>query len=181
MGDKKENGLGGADLGSYDGVDIFGLDEFGAPVGIGPLVGAAIGVGAGTLTAIGVRNLTTAGAHSELIGMGVGIGAGAIMIAMGENTRHAGWVAVASAALNNGLRAIEQYFASQPGSPATHGMGITQIERRRAPLGMTQIESRRRPGGLGAAHHGAQLYGPPRINKSAGHWGASPSLMVPQA
>lgn len=174
MGDNaKDNGLGGADLGSYDEVSMFGLDEFGAPVGIGPLYGAVIGVGAGTLTAIGVRSLTSYGAHSELIGLGVGVAAGAIMVAASESTRHAGWVAMAAAALNNGLRAVEQYF--RQGSV----MGFTQIESRRAPLGLTQIESRRRPGGL--AGGGAQLYAPPKINRGAGHWGASPSLMVPSA
>lgn len=176
-GDLGDLGRGGYD----DGVDLFGLDEFGAPVGLAPLYGAMIGTGAGTLTAIGVRSMKPEwGDKSELIGLAAGVLTGGIMLAF-PGTRHAGWVAMASAGLNNGLRAVEQYYKAT-GYPVAagvtpHPLGEMRVERRQA-LGYPQVE--RIPGGLGRSRLPG-LVGPGKFNQGAGHWGQSPMLMVPRS
>lgn len=182
----KENDLGG-DLGkSYDDVDIFGLDEFG-DVGQGqwgPLYGAMIGTGVGTLTAIGVRSFKGGpggwGQYSEAIGLLAGVVAGGAML-LYQPTRHAGWVAMASAALNNGLRAVEQYMKQ---GTSEHPLGYAQVQttRRVGPnaLGMADIQNLGRPRRLAGPQ--ASLMGPqasllgPSFGKQAAHYGASSIL-----
>jgi hypothetical protein len=190
----KDSGDLGGDLGrrsEFDDVDLFGLDEFGAPVGLAPLYGAMIGTGAGTLAAIGVRSMKPEwGGKSELIGLAAGVLAGGLMVAF-PGTRHAGWVAMASAGLNNGLRAVEQYYRSTGYGPFVapavfnpanaHPLGEQRIERRQG-LGFPQIENRNQLMGLGRSRlPGASLVGPGKFNQGAGHWGTSPMLMVPRS
>jgi len=97
-----KNGLGA--------VDAFGLDQFGQPVGLNPVWGAALGSGLGTIGAIATRRYAPKYAkHSELVGFGLGAGASAAMLAF-EGTRAAGWTGLASAFMNNGLRSLEIMF-----------------------------------------------------------------------
>jgi hypothetical protein len=114
-----------AELGAYDielmeadnKVDLFGLDEFGVPVGMNQLWGAVISGGLGTGTSIAVRALAkdaVAGAfdwkkYSEGIGFGVAAGASGLMMAF-PGTRSAGWAGLAVAFMTNGLRQLEKMF-----------------------------------------------------------------------
>ncbi len=142
----EDTALGDSNLGrGYDDVNIFGVDEFGDPAGLGALYGAMIGAGAGTVAAIGYRSFKGNDSFkSELVGLAVGVLAGAAMVAM-PKTRHAGWTAMASAVLSNGLRAAEAHFKGLTSTP-TAGMRIEHLRG-------AQIEP------LNGA--GAQLLGPP--------------------
>lgn len=184
MGSTKENDLGGlGDFGAYDDVDIFGLDSFGDPTGMAALYGAMIGTGVGTLTAIGIRSLKPDWKQwSELVGLAGGVLVGGGLM-VSSKTRHAGWVAIASSALNNGLRAIEQYFRPAPfnmkgfgeqrvqrvGAFAGGGMGIQQVQQvNGGGLGQPQL--------MQGTRKMASLMGR-QFNKAASHWGTSPVLM----
>jgi hypothetical protein len=91
-------------------VDMFGLDEFGQPVG-DALWGAVIGAGIGTGIAIMTRAMTkpTSTIHqfSELTGLLAGGAAGGVMMAF-PATRRMGVAAIATAFVSNGLRQLEQ-------------------------------------------------------------------------
>jgi hypothetical protein len=84
-------------------LSLAGTDDLGQVRGIHPAIGAAVSVGAGTATAIGVRQFSSLDKYSELIGGGVGISAGVIMMFF-PNSRAAGYTGIISALLNNGLR-----------------------------------------------------------------------------
>lgn len=173
--------LGGHTLGEsddlgrgYDDVDILGLNEFGEPTGLHAIYGALIGAGAGTLGAVAARSFTTGTLHdnAELVGLGAGAVAGGIMAAF-PSTRHAGWVAIATAFVSNGLRAIEHYFSS---TTATAGYGMPSIQSYpRMSAGMN---------GLGIVQaqplngRGTQLLGPPKISGMAARYGTSSSMSM---
>lgn len=177
MSDKTDSALGnGSDLGrgGYDDVNFFGIDEFGDPAGLGALYGAMIGSGAGTLAAIGYRSFRSADPfYSELVGLAAGVLAGGVMVAMGQNTRHAGWTAMAAAVLSNGLRAAEAHFrggATAPPSstqPGTHGAQIDMLRGH-------QVEALN-----GAAAHllgspsQVQLMGGPQVSMMAQKYGST--------
>lgn len=106
--------LGDANLGEIGNVDLFGLDDFGSPVGLNPAWGAAIVAGLSTSTSIAVRAFTSLPTRwSEGVGFAVGAVASAGMIAM-EGTRNAGWAGLAAAFLSNGLRQLEVLLSSKP-------------------------------------------------------------------
>ena len=114
------------DVGEYGNVDFFGLDEFGAPVGMNPMYGALIGTGLASGTAIALRALTTKGTffnkYAEGLGLVVGGLSGAAMM-FSPGTKAAGVTAIGAAFLSNGLRQLEQML-----SPATAGLGLPYIE-----------------------------------------------------
>lgn len=162
--------LAGGDLGDlgrgYDDVNLFGLNEWGEPVGLSAIYGALTGVGVGTLGSIAARSFGSAGmksmGNSELVGLAAGIAAGGIM-AVFPNTRHAGMVAMAAAVANNGLRAIEGYFSGS--------LGMVQIDQRRGfgGLGMIQAQSLNAPQLMGPRAAG----GPPRTSALAARYGTA--------
>lgn len=99
-------GLGGND--DYGDVDLFGLDEFGAPVGLNPVWGAMTGGAVSTGAAIAVRQwLPEYHGWSEGIGAAAGVLAGAVM-AFFPGTRAAGWTGMAVAVTTAGLRQAEK-------------------------------------------------------------------------
>lgn len=185
---EKNQGLGARD---YDDVDAFGLDEFGAPAGLNPMWGAAIGSGLGTVAAIGLRQTDPTGfmaRHAEALGFGAAAVASGAMIFF-PGSRAAGWTGLAAAFLNNGLRALEQYVLKGGLSgvviePTTAfagrgGLGMVDIERTTAFRGGATGLGRgsELPQLVGATLQSAsdhvQLVGGPALNRFAGHWGAT--------
>ena len=167
----KQDDLAGADLGKYDDVDIFGLDEFGEATGLPAIYGAAIGSGVGTIAAIAVRSLNSTqklSGYSELIGLGAGVAAGAAMVFWpGQHLRHAGWVAIASATLNNGLRAAEAYFKGLMGLSGAMIENVPRAAGLSGGLGLIQAEP------LGSSGRQAMLMGAPPMNMLANSWGSN--------
>ncbi len=118
----------GDDMGDVGEVDMFGLDEFGQPTGLNPMWGAIIGGGIGTGTAIAVRSMAknspTLQKYSEGVGLLTGAVAGGVMMAF-PGSRAAGWSALATAFVTNGLRQLEAMFM---GAPATAGYGGVVVD-----------------------------------------------------
>lgn len=182
MKDKNQVALGAAD--DFDDVDAFGLDEFGQPRGLNPLWGAVAGSGLGTVVAMGARRWggATLGKHAEATGFVAAAAAGGAMIAF-KRSRAAGWTALAAAFLNNGLRAVEQYFMSPSMdgwggvvvNPTTSfqgsGMGLVEISP------TTSFQDAQLPELVGAslqqASQHVQLVGGPALNAHSSHWGAT--------
>jgi len=96
--------------GEVGDADMFGLDEFGMPVGTDPLWGAVIGGGLGTTTALVARAMTRPSSRWHRYAEGVGFLtagiAGGVMIGF-PATRRMGWAAVATALVTNGIRQLE--------------------------------------------------------------------------
>lgn len=121
-------------------VDLLGLNNFGNPVGLNPIWGAAIGGGTAGVTTIAARHSGSAGlmAKAELAGLGMGLGVSAVMYAM-KSTRHAALGGVLGAFLASGLAYMERLIfgdaqvaaatATQAAVKAagTSGMGIPQV------------------------------------------------------
>lgn len=114
--DSLSGGALGSGLGESD-INLFGLDDFGEVAGARELWGAALGAAVGTGVAIGVRALAgeSMARYSELIGLGAGLAVGGAMIAA-PGTRAAGWTAVTTTMVGNGLRALEQLFLTPAAS-----------------------------------------------------------------
>jgi hypothetical protein len=118
----KNKQLAGA-LGDYDGVDFFGLDEFGAPAG-NVYWGAGAGALAQTGTAMAVRRWAPGKArYSEGIGALVGVGGAALTGWLMPGMRSAAWAAGVVAAVSGGLRQLEVSLLSAP------MMGMASMER----------------------------------------------------
>lgn len=145
---KSDTALGAYGDGDYTEmgqVDLFGLDEFGQPVGMNPLWGAVIGGGIGTGTAIAVRALsagygpgaTTFDYHkwSEGIGFAVGAATSGLLMAF-PGTRAAGWAGMAVTFMTNGLRQLEQMFTET----ATPAEVIKKLEEKGVHLDAAVIE-----------------------------------------
>lgn len=178
------------DLG-LGGIDAFGLDEMGQPVGLNPVWGAVVGTGLGTIGAIATRQFAPRlAAHSELIGLGLSALASGGMIFF-EGTRAAGWTGLASAFLNNGLRQMElMYFAPKLAEAAVDAAsagvqghwGEVVIDPTEA-LGLVEINPTQALGegnmptlvgaSLAAASDHVQLVGGPSLAEHGGHWGAT--------
>ena len=177
------------DLG-LGGVDAFGLDEMGQPVGLSPIWGTVVGTGLGTIGAIATRQFAPSLAgKSELIGLGLSALASGGMIAF-EGTRAAGWTGLASAFLNNGLRQMELMFlapklpeaAVDAAAAAAAGMGGFVIDPTEA-LGLVEINQTHALGDggmptlvgadLASASQHVQLVGGPSLAEHGGHWGAT--------
>ena len=129
-----------SDLGRHDdeygSVDLFGLDEFGQPVGLGAPVGAGLGILFQTGTAIAVRRFTDMDKWSEGIGAVVGAVAGGAMMAMAD-ARHAGMTAIIASVVSGGLRQAEQLMSAKEAvkqeavkknGDKTAGWGLPTIE-----------------------------------------------------
>lgn len=173
----------------YSGVDLFGLDEFGQPVGMNPMWGAIIGTGISTGVAICMRRYSPSHAkYSEGIGALAGIGAGAAMAFMG-NARAAGWTAIATSAVSGGLRQLEALMSPETVSGA---YGLATIDKGYPvlgdysygneisvePLGIATIEQTHQVLGDGNGPHllgaaGAELVGVPGLSGLGSHYGAT--------
>jgi hypothetical protein len=181
--------------GDYDGVDFFGLDEFGMPAGMNPLWGALAGAGIQSGTAIAVRAFTDMDDWSEAIGAGAGIAAGGVM-AIFSGTRAAGWTAMAVSLVSGGLRTLEKLFSDKEKAKSTvAGYGIPVVDRAFPvnglgqidvrPLGIATVEPGMMPGQMSGADAqllganpqllGAnpQLLGGPAISGLGAHYGAT--------
>jgi hypothetical protein len=134
---------GVSDLSDPGNISLLGLDEFGQPYGMGAGWGATIGVGASTMTAIGVRAFAKTAPWqkwAEGIGAGVGALAGGTMMIF-KKTRHAGLAALASAVIGNGLRQVETLLAPAAAAPtadaitaATAAGALQQLKKDQAAL-----------------------------------------------
>lgn len=175
------------DLG-LGGIDAFGLDEMGQPVGLNPVWGAVVGTGLGTFGAIATRQFAPKLAgKSELIGFGLSALASGSMIAF-EGTRAAGWTGLASAFLNNGLRQMELMFFAPKFAEAAIDAGVqghwgdVVIDPTEA-LGLVEINQTQALGAgdmptlvgasIGDASDHVQLVGGPSLAEHGGHWGAT--------
>jgi len=115
----------------YGSVDLFGLDEFGAPVGIAQPIGAAVGAASQWGAALAVKKWTKQGKYAEGIGALAGAAAGGAMM-LYSGTRAAGWTALAAALVGGGLRQLEASVMKtnlglveiQP-APVVSGFGAT--------------------------------------------------------
>lgn len=142
----------------YGEVDMFGLDEFGQPVGMNPLWGAALGAGFQTGTAMAVRGLTDMDEWAEAIGAGVGLLGGGIM-AFFPGSRAAGVTAMAVSLVSGGLRTLEQFISDKEKMKAetakanagTTGYGSVTIEPTHTVGGFGQVEIEPLSGGFGIA------------------------------
>lgn len=119
----KDQQLGGfGDYSDVGDVDMFGLDEFGNPAGLGAGWGAMIGGGVATGAAIIFRQLgktsTSVYYWSEGLGALLGAATGGLMM-ISPKTRHAGLAALGVSLLTNGLRQIEMFFTPTPAEVST--------------------------------------------------------------
>jgi hypothetical protein len=168
----------------YGSVDLFGLDEFGQPVGPYPAVGAALGTFVQTGAAMAVRRFTKMDKWSEGIGGAVGVAAGAGMLMLPQ-MRAMGWTAIAASLVGGGLRQLEvlmskQEKAKQEGAAAaketeaaaattaeTHGWGLPTVEPTQM-LGYPTVEP-------------TQMLGMPPQLVGAGDYGLSQNPAAAQA
>lgn len=177
---KNPRNLGDGTFGA--GYDAFGLDEFGQPDG-NPMWGAILGTGLGTVTAMGVKRYTKYGKWAELMGFGASVVAGGVMYAMGMKS--SGITAVASGALNNGLRALEGLLFKDSGTmqglrgvviEPTQALGMTEIVPTEALMGATSDQGAM-PQLVGATMQSAAdhitLVGGPSLAQHSGAWGAT--------
>jgi hypothetical protein len=90
-------------------VTFMGTNGLGQVTGMHPAVGAAVSVGAGTATAVGIRKFSSSGTlhrYSELVGASVGILAGLGMMAS-PKSRAAGFTGIVATLVGQGLRFAE--------------------------------------------------------------------------
>jgi len=176
MKDQAGAGLGDyGDVSDVANVDMFGLDEYGQPHGLGALWGAAIGGGVATAASIATRALWKSPAGfkwSEGVGFAAGAIAGGVMMAF-PNSRHAGLTAIVTSFVTSGLRQIEMLLM-----PRAAGLGMVSIDKvpngffsnlpGQAGLGLTVIDPTERVGwpqqgypqaGFGAVPSGVNLVG----------------------
>jgi hypothetical protein len=164
-----------SNLGSYDdmsgSVDLFGLDEFGQPVGLNANYGAAIGAGVQSGTAAAVRRMTSWGQYAEGIGAAVGVASGAVMMAF-PGSRNAGWTAAITSLVSGGIRQLEAML----GGGATNGIGMPVINRQMLVPGSAGLSGL----GLPTIERSASLSGPPQL-QNAGDYGLSQNPGAKQA
>jgi len=170
----------------YDGVDLFGLDEFGQPAGLGTNWGALIGATVQTGTAIAMRQMVGKNKYAEGYGALAGVLVGGAMWAMKHRARAAGVTTMLVSAINGGLRQMEVLMfakeaAKQGAADAaaeaeksgnTDGMGRVEIEPS-ATVGLPTIEP-------SATISGAGLGMPPQL-VGAGNYGMSDNPAAKQA
>lgn len=164
-----------------------------------PLWGAAIGTGAGTLTAVGIRQFVknpTMVKYSEGIGFLAGALPGVAMMMLGKGKyKDAGVAAIVAALANNGVRQAEQLMltAGTPKAAETAGiagtvidpttvlqgqLGLTELTPASALLGAYQ-EGQRDDlpqlvgANLAAANSHIQGMGGPALSAYASHWGST--------
>jgi len=170
--------LGAYNEDEYGSVDLFGLDEFGQPVGPYPAIGAALGTAIQTGAAIAVRRFTKKDSWSEGIGAGVGMLAGGAMLFL-PRMRAMAWTAMASSLVGGGLRQLEVMVSenekakqkaaedAKAAEGTTEGMGMVEIEPTHA-LGLPTIEP-------------TQMLGMPPQLVGAGDYGLSQNPAAQQA
>lgn len=128
MKDQAGAGLGDyGDVSDVANVDMFGLDEYGQPHGLGALWGAAIGGGVATAASIATRALWKSPSGfkwSEGIGFAAGALAGGVMMAF-PNSRHAGLTAILTSFVTSGLRQVEVLLMA----PKAAGWGMVTADR----------------------------------------------------
>lgn len=133
------------------------------------------------------RQMSTPGSftavHSEAVGAGVAIVAGGLLAAF-PATRAAGWTAMATALVNNGLRAVENLMSHQatagawgevrvePTRAFAGHLGMVTAEQR-ANLGAAQLPTLVGAGQLGTPARQVQIMGGPAVSSLAGHYGAT--------
>lgn len=179
--------LGDADFGN---TDFFGLDDMGEPDG-NPMLGAMVGTGLGSVTAIGIRKFAagspTLVKNAELIGAGAAVLAGAALYF--TSSKSSGITAAVSGLLNNGLRFLEQkLFAPDGYTGALHGVVVEQTQALGRGMGQVDIQPIQALSGpvadysqmpslvganLQAAADHIQLVGGPQLSQHAGGWGAT--------
>lgn len=154
------------------------------------LVGAAVGAGGSTVASIAVRQIFKKNLKliqwSEGIGAGVGVLSGAAMLLLGgkKGWKQAGYIAMLSAVLANGLRQIElmAFTPSLPALPLPGGMGLVDIERTTALRDAVVDPTTVLAGGdmpqlvganLAAANAHVQLVGAPPLSEHAASWGST--------
>ncbi len=104
---------GGTQLGDYDDVDLFGLDAYMDGKAINPNWGILASAGVGSLTAVGVQQMTSnpkLQKASELIGFGAATLVAVPMVVF-KKTRAAGWAGLFSALANHGPRILATYLS----------------------------------------------------------------------
>jgi hypothetical protein len=185
------------ELGAYDdhmsgSVDLFGLDEFGQAVGLGPNWGAAIGAAAQSGGAMAVRRMTTMDDYAEGIGAAIGVGAGAVMMAF-PGSRAAGWTAAITSLVSGGIRQLENMLGSEKAANAARNavqnggaagaFGLPVIDPQALVPGSAGLMG----GGLGlptiepsATVGPADLQGPPQL-QGAGDYGLGNNPAAAQA
>lgn len=186
---KRKQNLDGAlegDLAGYDGVDFFGLDEFGMPAGLNPFWGGMAGAAVSTGAAVAARAFTDMDEWSEAIGGGAGVLVGGLM-AIFPSTRAAGWTAMAVSAVSGGIRTLEKLFSEkeQAKSAVAGHWGVPSVEKGYAigqidvqPLGISTVEPGMIPGQMSGASpqllgaSQAELLGAP-INGLGSHFGST--------
>ncbi len=178
--------------GDYMGnVDLFGLDEFGQPIGLNCNWGAAIGAAAQASGAMAVRRFTAMDDYAEGIGAAIGAGAGAVMMAF-PGSRAAGWTAAITSLVGGGIRQLENMLGSERAANAarnaaqgnsTAGMGLPVIDPQYLVPGSAGLMG----GGLGLATiepsavvSGSGLQGPPQL-QGAGDYGLANNPAAAQA
>lgn len=134
-----------------------------------PLWGAAIGTGAGTLTAVGIRQLVNPLTHPKLYGWSEGIGfvagalPGAAMMFLGKGKyKDAGLTAIVSALVCNGVRQAEMFLMASKAQKAVAalpganegGMGGTVLEPATVLAGTELSPATALLGGYSEGQHG---------------------------
>lgn len=112
----------------YGSVDLFGLDEFGQPMGLSQNWGAAIGTATQAGVCIAVKELTDMDEYAEGIGAIAGAAVGGAMIAM-PASRAAGWTAVISSLVGGGIRQMHAMMSKKEKTKNNlKGLGLVEIE-----------------------------------------------------
>lgn len=167
----KAKELGSGDFADVGEPDMFGLDEFGDPVGMSPLWGAVIAGGLGTGATIVTRAVASPLSGWSKWSEGIGFAAGALasgFMMLFDNSRAAGWAGLATAFVTNGLRQLEGVLMSpsmdseilQPSG--TQGWAGTVVEPAhvlQGGLGIATVEPGYAINGLGRSM--PTLVGPP--------------------
>ena len=142
-------------------VDLLGLNSFGMPVGMSPIIGTAIGGGVAGVGTIVLRRTSQAG-NAEAFGLLAGLAASGAMYAM-KSTRHAALGGVLGAFLASGLAWLEKTFIGGglgvPNIRALNGLGIPRARALNG-LGVPMISQTSIPTGTIPGVAGNQLATP---------------------
>jgi len=124
-----------SETGDVGTIDMFGLDEFGTPIGLPAFYGAAGGAAVQTLSAMAIKKFAPAqAAWSEAIGGAIGIAAGAVAYYAAPRARGAAAAMMAVSAVNGVLR---QFVPELLG---LSGMDVEQVRGHEAAWGGVQAE-----------------------------------------
>jgi hypothetical protein len=196
LGQEGAGGLG-SDFADVGEPDMFGLDEFGDPVGMSPLWGAVIAGGLGTGATIVTRAVADPTSGMAKWSEGIGFLTGALasgFMMLFPNSRAAGWAGVATAFVTNGLRQLENMlmtlgtagygWAGAVVEPAHvlqgNGLGIATVEPGYAINGLGRMPELVGPPlrgdygmGMNPGVQQTQILGGPTISGLGAHYGAT--------